>query len=149
MIDRHYYIRNKCDVLSYHMYMYDVIFLDNQRQDNSVWWPSYRQENQEIVVQFLGGKQVCLFSRASRLALQATYPPIQCRPRALSPVIKWLANNAEIKNEWKNTSTPICFYGVHRHNSYFQKSMGCMCRMQEERHKLFQAHHTKRTKALM
>ena len=34
-------------------------------------------------------------------------------------------------------------------HSHFHKSMGCTCRMQEQRHNLFQAHHTMRTKALM
>jgi len=29
--------------------------------------------------------------------------------------------SAEIKNEWQNTSTPMCVYGVHRHTSYYQK----------------------------
>jgi len=56
--------------------------------------------------------------------------------------------SAEIKNEWRNTSTPTCFYGMHSFNSYLQKSMGCTYRMQEKRHKLFQAHSMKRTKAL-
>ena len=150
MLDRPYYIRNWVNALSYCMFMCDVTFLDNQRQDNSVWLPGYRQENQGIVVQFSGGQQVCLFSRASRLALQATYPPIQCRPRALSPVGKAASEySAEIRNGWRNTSTPICIYGVHRHISYFQKIIGCTCRMQEKRHKLFQAHHMKWTKALM
>ena len=72
--------------------MCDVTFLDNQRQDKSVWWLGYSQENQGIVVQFSGGQQDCLFSRVSRLALQATYPPIQRRPRALSAVGKRLGN---------------------------------------------------------
>ena len=135
------------NALSYCIFMCDVTFLDNQRQDNWVWWLGYRQENQGIVVQISGGQQVCLFSRASRLAVQATYPPIQCRQRALSPVVKAASeNSAEIENKWRNTSTPICIYGVHRHNSYFQKSTSCTCRMHEKIHKLFQVHRTKRKK---
>jgi hypothetical protein len=131
------------------MFMCDVTYLDNQRQDNSVWWPGYRQENQEIVVQFSGG---------NKFVSSPEHPDWPCKqPILLSSAdqglfllwVKRLANNAEIKNEWRNTSTHISFYGVHRHNSYFQKSMGCTCRMQEERHKLFQAHRMKRTKALM
>jgi len=79
------------------MFMCDVTFLDNQRQDNSVWWPGYRQEIH--CGSLLRGQQVCLFSRASRPVLQATYPPIQCRPRALSPVgIAASEYGAEIKN---------------------------------------------------
>jgi len=132
------------------MFRCDVTLLDNQRQDNSVWRPDYRQKNQEIVLQFSGGQQVCFFRRASRLAVQATYPSIQCRTMALSAVGEAASEySAEIKNEWRNTSTPICFYGMHRHNSYFQKSMGLTCRMQETRHKLFQAHSMKRTNALI
>jgi len=102
MLDRPYYIRNRVNALSYCMFMCDVTFLDNQRQDNSVWLPGYRQENQGIVVQFSGGQQVCLFSRASRLALQATYPPIQCRPRAISAVGK-------AASVYRNTPLPYVF----------------------------------------
>ena len=46
-------------------------------------------------------------------------------------------------------SSTICVYGVHSHNSYFQKITGCACRMQEKRFKLFEAHHMKRTNVLM
>jgi len=53
--------------------------------------------------------------------------------------------NGEIKNEWRNTSTPTFFYGMHSYNSFFQKSMGCTSRIQEKRHKLFQAHSIKGT----
>jgi len=114
--------------------MCDVTLLDNQRQDNSVWRPDYRQENQGIGVQFSGGQQVCLFCRASRLAVQATYPSIQCTLMALYAVGEVATEySAEIKNEWRNTSTPICYYGMHSYNSYFQKSMGCTCRVHEKR----------------
>jgi len=34
MMDRPYYIRNRVTVLSYCMFMSDVTFVDNQRQDN-------------------------------------------------------------------------------------------------------------------
>jgi hypothetical protein len=90
------------------------------------------------------------FSKACRLTLQANYPPILYRKRALSPVSK-AANecSVEIKNEWRNTSTPMYVYGVQWHNSYFQKITGCTCRTQEKRYKLFQANNMKRTKALM
>jgi len=100
------------------MFMFDVTCLDNQRQDNSVWWPGYRQENQGIVVQFSGGQQVCSFHKASRLALQVTYPPIQYRPRAPPPARKAIREcSAEVKNEWNYTSTPTCVYGMQRKNS--------------------------------
>ena len=116
----------------------------------TVWLLGYRQENQGTVIQLSEGRQVCPFSRASRQAVQTNYTSIQCGPRALSPVgTAASVYSAETKNEWRNTSTPIHVYGVHRYNSYFQKSMGCTCRMQEKRHKLFQAHLMKRTKALM
>jgi len=82
------------------MFMCDVTLLDNQRQDNSVWWPDYRQENQGIVLQFSGGQQVCFFRRASRLAVQATYLSIQCRPMALSAVGETASEySVKIKNE--------------------------------------------------
>jgi len=57
--------------------------------------------------------------------------------------------SAEIKNEWRNNSTPTCFYGTHSYKSFFQKIMGCTCRMQEKRHKLFHAHNMKGTKAII
>ena len=69
-----------------------------------MWWLGYRQENQGIVVQISGGQQVCLFSRASRLAVQATYPPIQCRPRALSAVGK-AASEYSVEIRGKNVPT--------------------------------------------
>ena len=56
-----------------------------------MWRPDYRQENQGIVLQLSGGQQVSLFSTASRLAVQAIDPSTQCTPRALSPVVQWLA----------------------------------------------------------
>ena len=124
MLDIPYYIRNRVNALCYCMIMSDVTFVDNQRQDNCVCWPGYRQENQGIVVQFWGGQQVYLFYRASRLALKATYLPMQCRPRAISDVGKAASKySAEIKNKWRNTSTPICVYGVHKHNSYFHRKV--------------------------
>ena len=79
------------NALSYCMFMCDVTLLDNQRQDNRAWWPDYRQENQGIGVQFSGGQKVCLFCRASRLAVQAN-TPIHCTPWALYPVVQRLAN---------------------------------------------------------
>jgi hypothetical protein len=58
------------------MFMCDVTFLDNQTQDNSMWWPGYKQENQGIVVQFSRRQQVSLlqsiqFGSASNLS---SYP---------------------------------------------------------------------------
>ena len=47
--------------------MCDVTVQDNQRQDNSAWWPGYRQEIH--CGSLVRGQQVCLFSTASRLAL--------------------------------------------------------------------------------
>jgi len=56
----------------------------------------------------LRGATSCLFCRASRLPVQATYPSIECRPMALSAVGEAASEySTEFKNEWRNTSTPI------------------------------------------
>jgi hypothetical protein len=76
--------------------------------------------------------------------------PIQCGSRALSPVGKAVVS-AEVKNGWSYTSTPICIYGVHRHNSYLiYRNVQAVCaEWKRKKHKSFQAHRMNRTKALM
>jgi hypothetical protein len=64
--------------------------------------------------------EISLFSTAPKPALESTQPPIQWVPEALSPGVKRpgreadhsLPSNAEVKNAWRYTSTPIRLHSV-------------------------------------
>jgi len=130
--------------------MCDVTFLDNQRQDNSVWSLGYRQENQRTVVQFSGGG-------ATSLSLLQSIQSGFCKQLILLASedqglfllwVKQLVNIVlTLRMSGKIPPLPYVFMVCKVTILISTKSMGCTCRMQEKRHKLFQAQRMKRTKA--